>query len=292
MWWPFVKWSIFFLITHNLLFYIYFEQEFFSYKKIIRQAFLIPFMYGNDPLIGGFWFLNNLFYSIVIVVALSAAFIRWRMSEKKVAITITSLSVLGLIVAQFIYNNLGVNIFSHVVGLLCSLACFTLGYMFSATELFEKVMKPKVFFVLLSTILLFLSAKFLSVLRPFTGFSPVLMPYVLFMALIGIYFIYSVSHFMVVGGISAKIKYIGNNTLHILTWHFLSFKILDMILVLSHGMPLSSMVSMYHLPTDMFFEHGWILYAIIGVTLPLVMLTLCNKLFSVIKRVVDDSLYR
>lgn len=283
LWWPFVKWSVFFLIIHNLLFYIYFEQEFFSCKEIIKQVFLIPFMYGNDPLIGGFWFLNNLFYSIVIVVALSLFFLRIHMSEKQIAITITSLSVFGLIIAQFIYNNLGVNIFSHVVGLLCSLACYALGYMFSVTGIFEKVMKPKVSLVLLSAVLLFLSAKYLSVLRPFTGFSPALMPYVLFMALTGIYFVYSVSHFMW-GILSSKIEYIGNNTLHILTWHFLSFKILDMILVVTHGLPISSMVSMYHLPTDMFFKHGWILYAIIGVLLPLVMLALYNEISSVIKK--------
>lgn len=284
LWWPFVKWSVFFLIIHNLLFYIYFEQEFFSCKEIIKQASLIPFMYGNDPLIGGFWFLNNLFYSIVIVVALSLFLYRMRMSEKQIAITITSLSVFGLIIAQFICNDLDVNIISHAVGLLCSLACYALGYMFSVTGVFEKVMKPKVSFVLLSAVLLFLSAKYLSVLRPFTGFSPVLMPYVLFMALIGIYFIYSVAHFMGGGILSLKIEYIGNNTLHILTWHFLSFKILDMILVATHGLPISSMVSMYHLPSDMFFEHGWVLYAFIGVSLPLVMLALYNKLFSVIKK--------
>ena len=72
--------------------------------------------------------------------------------------------------------------------------------------------------------------------------------------------------------------------MHILTWHFLSFKILDMILVVTHGLPISSMVSMYHLPSDMFFEHGWVLYTLIGVSLPLVMLALYNKLFSLIKK--------
>lgn len=50
--------------------------------------------------------------------------------------------------------------------------------MFSATGIFEKVMKPKVSFVL--------------------------MPYVLFMALIGIYFVYSVAHFMGGGNIVFK----------------------------------------------------------------------------------------
>lgn len=283
LWYPFVKWSLFFLVIHNLLYLVYFEKEFFTCGEILKKLLLIPFMYGDDPLIGGFWFLNNLFYSVLIVIALSLLFMKFRMSDKQISISIVSLSTLGFTLAQFVYSNLGVSLFSHVVGLFCSLACYALGYMFSVTEIFEKIMKPKVPLLIISSVLLFMSAKYLSVLRPFTGFSPVLMPYVLIMALVGIYFIYAIAHFMGGAILSAKIEYIGKNTLHILTWHFLSFKLLDMILVLSHGMPLKSMVSMYHLPTDMFFKYGWILYSIVGVLLPLIIINLKNKIFTNIK---------
>lgn len=241
-------------------------------------------MYGNDPLIGGFWFLNNLFYSIVIVVLLSCFLMRFHVDDKNIAVVVTSLSVLGFILSQFIYNNLNVLFFKYIVGLFCSLACYSLGYYFSVCKIFKKMMVPNIIIMSLSFIILYFSANYLSVKRPFTDVSPIFVPYILVMALIGIYFSYSVAHFCAKMNISVLIEYVGNNTLHILTWHFLSFKFLDLVLVLLHGLPISSMISLYHLPAKMFFEYGWILYAIVGVSLPLIWLNSKNVICSIIKK--------
>lgn len=150
-------------------------------------------------------------------------------------------------------------------------------------------MRPNWLFMLLAGITLFISATCLSVIRPFIGSPAFLMVYVLIMALIGIYLIYTTSYIlneqtaMSVRIMVDRIVYIGRNTLSILTWHFLSFKLLDFTLVLIYEQPISAMVSMYRLPTDMFFKNSWILYSIVGVVLPLIMTNFANKSICKIK---------
>lgn len=117
LWWPFVKWSTFFLIVHNILYYIYFEKEFFTINEIVKKALLIPLMYGNDPLIGGYWFLNNLFYSIIFIIALSLFMKRFEMNDARISVIATIISVLGFVLSQFLSNVSGIGALSIVVSL-------------------------------------------------------------------------------------------------------------------------------------------------------------------------------
>lgn len=282
LWWPFVKYSTFFLLIHNLLYGVYFEQEYYTLTKIIKNALLIPFMFGNDPLIGGYWFLNNLFYSILLVVGISLV-IKKRfpdVEDNVLSIIMVVISVIVFILSQLIFNITDMSQMSIVVSLCFSLSCYSLGYLFSANDLFDKIMNPTWYCALLAGLALYLSSRYYSILRPFTDASVVSMVYVLIMALIGIYFTYSIAHFfnMYCGG-QGVLRFLGYNTLTILTWHFLSLKVLDMALVFIHGMPMSSMVSLQHLPTDMFIKNGWILYAIVGVGLP--MCGICVKRYII-----------
>ena len=64
------------------------------------------------------------------------------------------------------------------------------------------------------------------------------------------------------------LRFIGENTLTILTWHFLSFKIVSLMIVVVYGLPFSY-IGMHPVIPD--YSHmGWfVVYTIVGIVVPL-----------------------
>lgn len=73
LWWPFVKWSLLFLLLHNTLHEINIYSDNYGYlgngvhkysqSEIIGHSKSIIFlMEGSDAMVGGFWFLKSLFF--------------------------------------------------------------------------------------------------------------------------------------------------------------------------------------------------------------------------------------
>lgn len=68
LWWPFVKWSLLFLVLHNLfLEYHLIDSQVYDIKEHIARAFYISFhMVDTEQLLGGFWFLPALLSGYVV----------------------------------------------------------------------------------------------------------------------------------------------------------------------------------------------------------------------------------
>ena len=76
MWWPYVKWGLFFLILHNIFFHwnIYNDkygyhgivQHLYSMDDFINHAKNIFLMTQTECLLGGYWFLSSLFWGSLI----------------------------------------------------------------------------------------------------------------------------------------------------------------------------------------------------------------------------------
>ena len=70
--------------------------------------------------------------------------------------------------------------------------------------------------------------------------------------------------------------FIGNNTLTILTWHMLSFKLVSLIIIFVYGLRVEMLAEFPVI--EIYSERGWfVLYFLIGVILPL-LLTKCKYL--------------
>ena len=73
------------------------------------------------------------------------------------------------------------------------------------------------------------------------------------------------------------LKYAGDNSLTILTWHFLTFKIVSYIIIVLYDLPIEELA--YFPRIEKYSIMGWwVVYSIAGVTIPLLL-----------KRVVDVS---
>lgn len=77
IWWPYVKWSLLFLFLHNIFFHMHLYNEQYDYWRSASDVFFFPqiiktslavtmTMHGTEPLLGGYWFLNALFFGSII----------------------------------------------------------------------------------------------------------------------------------------------------------------------------------------------------------------------------------
>ena len=81
--------------------------------------------------------------------------------------------------------------------------------------------------------------------------------------------IFSISKQMIYFNEIKKILvYIGDNTLTILTWHFLSFKLVSLFLILIYQLPISRLAEFPVI--EMYAYQGWwLIYFIVGVGMPI-----------------------
>ena len=70
---------------------------------------------------------------------------------------------------------------------------------------------------------------------------------------------------------------IGNKTLEILTWHFLSFKLVSLVIIACYGLPIEHL-SEFPVICPYNEQGWWILYLIIGVGVPVIATSYTQKL--------------
>lgn len=77
IWWPYVKWSLLFLLLHNVFFHINLYNGQYGYNGNVSHLYsvsemghlafaIVTKMHGTEQLLGGYWFLNALFFGSLI----------------------------------------------------------------------------------------------------------------------------------------------------------------------------------------------------------------------------------
>lgn len=81
VWWPYAKWSVVFLLLHNLFFGLNLYNGEYGYKGEGSQLYamtditerlqnILLHMHGYEQLLGGYWFMRALFYGCIIAFGL------------------------------------------------------------------------------------------------------------------------------------------------------------------------------------------------------------------------------
>ena len=71
--------------------------------------------------------------------------------------------------------------------------------------------------------------------------------------------------------------YVGNNTLTVLTWHFLCFKIVSLIIIQLYNLPIEQLACFPIIPE---YASWWLIYFVVGAGVPLSILLLKLKVSS------------
>ena len=267
---PFVKWSILFLVLHNVFFWLHiYSVEYDLVQHTIKVARILT-MTDSEQLLGGFWFLKELFYASIISWIVLASFGR-NSRGRGGQFCIPFIFAVAACILSLVSFKI------PAIGSKTMLACsyFTFGYIMRHWA--YKISGTCIclmFLLLLTCPLVFYGEmgthKGLAIFGEFL------------VSIFGSIFIVALSKRISTIGFANTLSIVGQATLYILVFHFLSFKIVSIVVITVKGLPLKDLsefpVLSIHLP------FLWMLYSIIGVIVPLVIWLMVNRVMVVLTR--------
>ena len=269
---PFVKWSLVFLVLHNVCFHLNLyngqygfrgaTSELYSWTDFAKKAFNIVFrMSDNEQLLGAFWFIRALFFAALMVATIQFIFRRWNFVNRYAMFLV--LLMLSPIAIHFNINlpwigNLGLILFSATF--------YVFGYCYRKFENDKCYSKPAMF---LSTFITFLGLVYFDHVVGVLGMKArYLFPYTA-VAISGIFMVLNISKLMEHTPITKFFYYAGNNTMIILALHFICLKLGNLIKITVYGWPIERLAEFPVIEENN--QYWWVLYTIVGVSIPLLL---------------------
>lgn len=258
---PFVKWSLIFLLFHNLFYSIYLYDSSYSFSDYISKGIKIITLRGTEQLLGGFWFLKELlicsiFCFFILYILKKVCSNLTNNKNKYVSIVILSLLIISIAVSEISFLTT-----TTLSRTLLGSAIFLMGFLLRGNS-FEKKNRLSVAIAGLSTCL-FAVFFFSGDMTGVRGLSLIL------------YFILSIIGCIGVLNLSGLIKgklfqvfdYLGKRTLDILVFHFLAFKLVSFIKIYQYDLRIDSLAQFPVIASNN--SSYWVIYSIVGVVVPI-----------------------
>jgi len=268
IYWPYLKWSLFFLLIHNICFRlnIYSDEygfigrmsSLYTFSDFINHAIsIVTKMKDHEQLVGGFWFLKSLFVGSVIFYA----------TMKLLKGSQVGMVLLLLLSLLLVYMNWKIPYFQ--VGHRECLAAFYLycGHLYKRYKLnwHHHTWLNIVFVVIVGIGSVYWPASMLRL-----TFAKML-PYVV-TSIMGLLVIFNIGQHLSQcehSKIKQFLVYVGNYTFNVLTWHFLSMKLVSFMLIAIYGLPIKRL-SEFPVIEEYARQGWWIAYLIVGVAVPVI----------------------
>ena len=272
---PYVKYALLFLLLHNLFYMLRIYGDVYSlHDFIFRGVHIIVSMGLHDQLLGGYWFMSDLFWGLII------SYICLKSFHNKAAIGIfLSLTISMLMNAMEIHIPIISIHPSHFLA-----AAFIMAGIFYKRSGMTLELKPFVVWPV-AIVLVTLGTYF------WRGCVPILdtwktIPYFT-TAIAGTIGVFAFSKQLVRMDKTSLLTYFGGGTLTILTWHFLCFKLVTLVIIELYNLPMSK-ISEFPVIYDYANKGWWIAYFIVGVIFPFIIdqvITVCrNQLVVLVKK--------
>lgn len=279
---PFVKWGLIFLLLHNIFFQLNIYNDTFGFEgdvsqlygtsDYLKKAFLIFFcLSGNEQLLGGYWFLHTMFF---------ASFIFYGLLRLKKPPIVGGVISLFISVLLFFKGIPVVNIYGGAKEFF-AVSCMMAGYMYKSYSIDKIVDRYSVYVIFVCALLLILGSVYWHgemLDMKWTHTIPYFISAIAGSIIVMKFSKYSAENTRL---FSNFISNIGNKTLEILTWHFLCFKIVSLIIIAYYGLPIEHLAEFpvmrpYHV------QGWWICYFVIGVAVPIIGTVCTNKIMKLI----------
>lgn len=266
----FLCWSILFLALHNVFIYFNIYNEAiakwaeypYDTNDFIHKAIKIIFsMNGHEQLVRSFWFFKQLFLASIIVP--SIIYITNKVTNDKHAHLFI---LMGLFLMTLIskYFNWALPAVWDISLVLMSSTFYLSGYIFRKCNILQKFNNIATSIVLLTFLLIGLYALPWTNMLEYTNTTVI--PFFI-VGLSGTILTLNISHRLETTKIRYLFYYLGQNTMVIFTLHMLCFKIGNVLKILIYNYPMNRLAEFpIILDNNNFF---WIIYTIIGITIPL-----------------------
>lgn len=261
---PYLKWSFFFLLFHNLFVVLNtIHSDIYNLNDYIKQLFNIFIMKDFEILIRPFWFIKELLLSSILIATIS--YIRHRYIKKHINALFMGIFLLLTILCK--YHIINCPVLGDVSILTLSITYIYTGMLYREYE--NKIKLGNKTCIICFAITLIGSILFYGEIdMRYTTVSNIL-PYFI-LSITGILFIFGVSKYINMHiNDHHYIYHIGNHTMSILALNLLALKIGNLIKIQIYGMPIESLAS-----HTIIYEQNqlfWVLYIIIGVSIPLLL---------------------
>lgn len=101
-----------------------------------------------------------------------------------------------------------------------------------------------------------------------------MLPYIV-TAVLGTWAVYSLPWNRLTGCAANLMQFIGNNTLTVLTWHFLAFKLVSLLIIFVYGLPIARLAE-FPVITDYTVRGWWVAYLLVAMAVTCV-IACCNR---------------
>ncbi len=268
---PFVKWSIVFLLFHNLFYAANIYNGEYGFRGEVSHLYtlkeyaircirIVTGLHGQEQLLGGYWFLPQLLYASIIGF-LTTKYIK--------SIYLGAALAFGTAIITSVFNLripfLGIKSLTFL-----STTFFLVGYAYKTKhDNWNKAYLSILFAVIVAV------GSVISYTSMLSFTTEKILPYTV-CAICGTVMILNVSHYIASkeGWIKNMLVYVGNNTLTILTWHFLCFKIVSFAIIKLCNLPIEQLAYFPIIPE---YASWWVVYFVVGTGVPLSILLLFPK---------------
>jgi fucose 4-O-acetylase-like acetyltransferase len=302
LYWPFVKWAVFFLIIHNWMFDLGILNETFgneaggvthpySWHQIQQNLWtIVTAMAGYDAfLCGAFWFFRGLFVASILYLIIYKVALKVLPKRTRTLTPYLICLIMLLLCGWKTYEGLRViNLVQG--GYRDMMGCFFFGCGFIFRQFVDAYHKAiaRVYVLLPMTlvcaIVVYLFSKYLTAnmnwRSTFTQFLSLPIP-----ALLGFLMTYNISRWIdrTKGWVKKFLVYTGDHTLNIFIFHIISYKVVSLLKIWYYGLDPRQigchMVIHDYSQQDLF----WILYTIAGIGIPLLGTMMSERVIRVIK---------
>ena len=302
LYWPFVKWAVFFLVIHNWMFDLGILNETFgneaggvthpySWHQLQQNLWtIVTAMAGYDAfLCGAFWFFRGLFVASILYLIIYKVALKVLPQRTRTLTPYLICLIMLLLCGWKTYEGLRViNLVQG--GYRDMMGCFFFGCGFIFRQFVDAYHKAiaRVYvslpMTLVCAIVVYLFSKYLTAnmnwRSTFTQFLSLPIP-----ALLGFLMTYNISRWIdrTKGWVKKFLVYTGDHTLNIFIFHIISYKVVSLLKIWYYGLDPRQigchMVIHDYSQQDLF----WILYTIAGIGIPLLGTMMSERVIRVIK---------
>ena len=267
--WPYVKWGLLFLLLHNVFFSLNIYNDEYGFRGEVshvysmfdflwRGVLIVASMNEAEHMIGGYWFLHCYFVAAIISFATI-----WLFRNRQNLLPIGGgILLLTSIVSS--YYDIEIPFYVRPRDLLASFF-MVVGFLYKKYG-FKFEEKP-LFAIPVGIIMVVLGVAYWKCAMTSLEWWKIF-PYSL-SALAGTLMVFSICKWLCEKHILAKsLVYIGDRTIDILTWHFLSFKLVSLLIIAVYLLP-EARLAEFPVIEEYSYQGWWMPYLLVGVSLPL-----------------------
>ena len=268
IYWPYLKWSLLFLLLHNVFYHLHIYSDEYGYEgktsvlytssDFVRKAIAIATkMQGHEQLLGAYWFMKLLFVgSFIFYIALKVL-----KSKAWGALLLLALSVLlSTLDWKLYYFNIGTREFYAAFFIY-------VGYLYKKHQL-DLHQRPWIW--CLGVIMLVVGTQlWFTTMHDYDYWK--ILPHA-FTVISATLTLLCFSQYLARKVENKSVKcmvFIGDHTMEVLTWHFLSMKLVSLMLIAIYHLPIKRL-SEFPVIEEYARQGWWIAYFIVGIGIPVV----------------------